>query len=113
MSTPQDKMQVATIIGKLETQLAQAESKLREKERKLQSEKRNRTVGGCALLIGILLAIFINIFVGGFIALVGLLAWATATTDRNSAQAALQAAEEDIAARRGQLATLRAQLIVM
>jgi hypothetical protein len=112
MGTPQDKLQIADEIGRLESQLAQAESSLREKERKLQSAKGNRVAGAAALLIGLILMLFFGGIIGIlgiFLIVIGVLAWITAIFKQSGAKNELKMEEARIADLRGKLAELRAQ----
>jgi hypothetical protein len=82
MGAPQDKLQIADEIGRLESQLAQAERSSWEEERKLQSAKGDRVAGAATLLIGLILMLFFEGIIwilGIFLIVVGVFAWMTAT----------------------------------
>lgn len=113
MSEQPNKMQIVEQIGIAESALAQAESRMRDAERELQSAKGNRTAGAAALLIGIIAGLFVSIWIGGFLAIIGLLTLVTAIGRESSAESRLKEYESIVASKRGLLAQLRALLAVM
>jgi len=109
------KIQLVTEIGQLETAITQAESNLREKQAALQSAKGNRTAGAVALLIGLLLFLFLSSawFLGAFLSLIGLLTMLTAINKQNNLQTQIQTFDHGLASLRGELATKHAQLSIV
>jgi hypothetical protein len=109
-----DKLQAAQKIGSLETEVAKAEAQLREHERRFSSAKGNRTAGAAALLIGIIGLLFLSSFwwLWAFLGIIGALTLLTAISKQGNAKKDITSTEARVAEMRGELAELRAQLVM-
>lgn len=109
------KLQLVQDIGKLEGDLSRLESELRQAQEKVGSVKGQRTGGSVALLLSILGIFFLTFIwpLWAFLFVIGTLTIITAGIKGSNARDAVSEVEARMAETRSQLATLRAQLVIL
>ncbi len=103
---------LAAQMSQAEARIAQAEMNLRKMERKLQQAQAGYTSGAIGIVLGVVLLIFVNSWVGIFFLICGFLAGITGMIQRGIRRRALNQIEQMLASDRAQVASLRAQLLV-
>jgi hypothetical protein len=67
----------ANIVATYQNRISELEPQRLQLSEKIQNHRKGRTTGLVALVTGIFLSIFINIYLGGFIIFIGLLTFGT------------------------------------